>query len=248
MCPDVAGGRPAVLPLLVRRVGWLSGPDEVTAPIERGEARQFSVLGWDARRAGLFTVVGLSTLGPDQRAAVGSYAGASPCLGAAGADGTREVYEVCVDAQAHCGLAVAELETEARTLAEARDPLEVTTGGACVSEDRLLVDIDGDGRVEAYDVASFLDPVRAPAEEVTQAARGEADCAPRFAVRHALPPGDPKHFRGMDVVGVLDLDADGRQELVLAYHYSDRRTWAVYAAQDTPARLELVGEAMTWPR
>jgi hypothetical protein len=162
--------------------------------------------------------------------------------------GPRPAPEVCVDAQQHCGLAVAALEAEPRTLNEPGDPVEFATGGACVSEDRLLVDIDGDGRAEAYDIASFLDPVRAPAEEVTEAARGDAACQPRFAIRHALPPADPKHFRGMDVVGVLDLDADGRHELVLSYQYADRRTWAVYSALDTPARLELVGEALTWPR
>lgn len=248
MCPDVAAGRPAVMPLIVRKVGWTSEPDAVTAPVERAEARQFSVLGWDGRRAGVFTVVGLSTLGPDQQAAVGGYAGASPCSGPPGADGQREVYEVCVAAQQHCGLAVAEIEPEARTLGEAADPLELAAAGACVSEDKLLFDVDGDGRPEAYDLASFVDQVRAPTSEVTEVARGEASCQPRFAISQALPPADPRHFRGMDVVGVLDLDADGRSELVLSYQYSDRRTWAVYSALDTPARLELVGEAMTWPR
>ena len=47
---------------------------------------------------------------------------------------------------------------------------------------------------------------------------------------------------------MLDLDGDGRRELVLAYRYADHRTWAVYSAAGSPVRLELVGEAIPWSR
>jgi hypothetical protein len=97
-------------------------------------------------------------------------------------------------------------------------------------------------------VAQFLDPVREPADEVSSVARGSQACDPAFGVRHALPPGDPKHWGGLDVVGVVDLDDDGRFEVIAAYHYADRRTWAIYSALDTAARLDLVGEALPWPR
>jgi hypothetical protein len=50
------------------------------------------------------------------------------------------------------------------------------------------------------------------------------------------------------LLGVVDVDGDGRFELVLVYHYEDRRTIAVYSAVSSPVRLELVGEAIPWQR
>src|SRR6187401_3451648 len=53
MCPTAAAGRPAVLPLFLRNVGWQSQAADVSAPLERRNARQFAVLGWDGRRVGV---------------------------------------------------------------------------------------------------------------------------------------------------------------------------------------------------
>jgi hypothetical protein len=50
----------------------------------------------------------------------------------------------------------------------------------------------------------------------------------------------------VDLVGVLDLDGDGRLEIVLQYRYGEKRTWAIYGAPDTPMRLELLAEGEPW--
>ncbi len=246
MCPAAAADRPAVVPLFARGISWSTAADEVAGPLERREARQFSVLDWEGARAGLFSVVGVSEV-KGRKVAIGSYAGGSPC-----ARGEDELDPNCVVAQNQCGLAFSLIEPSggitARPFEEDPDPVQLSVAGGCVAGDRLLVDIDGDGRAEAYPVASFLDPVRAPAEEVGLVPHSGADCTPHFAVRHIVPPGDPKHWNGLDLLGVIDLDGDGRNELVLSYHYSDRRTWAIYTADSSVARLDLAGEAIPWPR
>jgi hypothetical protein len=246
MCPAAAGDRPAVIPVFARRLEWVSAVADVTGLLERNAVRQFSVYGWSGARVGLFSVAGIARVGHDRSAAIGSYAGASPCqIG-------EEENATCVEAQAGCGLAVAVVDHAggfgARPFGEDPDPLTLRTGRACVAGDDLRVDIDGDGTPEAFPVAQFLDPVREPADEVSAVARDTRSCEPAFGVRHALGPGDPKHWRGMDVVGIVDLDGDGRFEVIAAYHYADRRTWAIYSALDTAGRLELVGEAVPWPR
>lgn len=248
MCPHGADGRPAVKPLFVRGLTWSSAPEDAIVPVERRAARQFSVLAWDGRRAGLFSVAGAADVG-DQQVAVGAYAGSSPCArprdaGDAGDD------PACVATQVHCGLAMAVLDRgglDAQPFEEDPAPASFPVAGTCVAGDNLIVDIDGDGTEEAFPVAQFVNPVRGPAEEVVAVPRGNATCAPGFAVRHAVPPGDPRHWRGLDVLGVVDVDGDGRRELILAYHYAARRTWAVYSALSSSGRLDLVGEAEPWP-
>lgn len=248
MCPHGADGRPAVKPLFVRGLIWSDAAEDAIVPVERRAARQFSVLAWDGRRTGLFSVAGAADAG-DQQVAVGAYAGDSPCArprdaGDAGDD------PACVAAQVHCGLALAVLDRgglNAQPFEEDPAPASFPAAGACVAEGNLIVDIDGDGAEEAFPVAQFVNPVRAPAEEVVAVPRGSATCTPAFATRHAVPPGDPRHWQGLDVLGVVDMDGDGRRELVLAYHYAARRTWAVYSAMSSAGRLDLVGEAEPWP-
>ncbi len=247
MCPDRAAGRAAVMPIFVRRVGWSSASDELIPLIERRSARQFAVHGWDGGRAGVFAVAGLADVGLDRRVAVGAYAGSSPCQG-----DDDEPDAECVVAQGHCGLAISILEAgsgfKARPFAEDPDPTSLPIAGACVAGGKLIVDIDDDGSAEAYPVGDFLDPVRAPAEEVAAVNRDKLKCTPHFAIRGVIPAADPKHWRGLDLLGVIDIDGDGRFELIVSYHYSDRRTWAIYSAAAMVGRLELVGEAIPWPR
>lgn len=249
MCPGAAGGRPAVLPLFLRSVGWQSQAADVAAPLERRSARQFAVLGWDGRRVGVFSVAGAAEV-DDGVAAVGAYAGGSPCEKRRAPGGGKELEADCVTAQSHCGLAVAVLEAsggfEARPAAEDPDPVDIEPAGLCVAKGLLLVDVDGDGKNEAFPGAGFLDEARGPADEVGAVPAGGATCQPRFAARGAVPPGDPRDWRGMDVVGVADFDGDGRRELVAVYHYAGRRTWALYSATDVPGRLDLVGEGVPW--
>lgn len=247
MCPRAADGRPAVKPLFVRSLTWSADSQDASAPVERRAVRQFSVLAWDGRRAGRFSVAGLAEVG-EQDIAAGAYAGSSPCERPREA-GDAGSYPECVSAQAECGVAVGLLERgslDEQPFEEDAAPLDLDVGGACIADDTLLVDIDGDGVPEAYAIADFVNPVRAPAEEVFIAQRGSETCAPAFAIHHAVPPADPKHWRGLDLLGVVDLDGDGRRELLFSYHYAIRRTWAVYSATGSVARLDLVGEAEPW--
>jgi len=250
MCPSGAAGRPAVMPVFLRRLRWETGDDDVARPLARRSARQFMVYRWDGSRAGLFSVAGTADVGLEREVAIGAYAGDSPC--ATGVSEVKSDDPMCVAAQGNCGVAVAILEPsgglEARPFEEDPEPVSLPTGKACTADGKLIVDIDGDGAAEAFPVNAFLNPVRAPAEEVTAVPRGSATCKPRFANRNVIPPGDPRHWRGLDVLAVIDLDGDGRFELLTVYHYSDRRTWAVYSATATPARLDLEGESVPWPR
>jgi hypothetical protein len=248
MCPKAAAGRPGVLPLFLRNVGWQSQAADVSAPLERRSARQFVVLGWDGRRVGVFSVAGAAEV-DDGVAAIGALAGTSPCEKKSAPGQGKELEADCVTAQAHCGLAVAVLEPsggfEARPAEEDPDPAAVEPAGMCVAKGLLLVDVDGDGTSEAFPAAGFLDESRGPADEVGAVAAAGATCTPRFAARGVVPPGDPRDWRGMDVVGVADFDGDGRREIVCVYQYAGRRTWALYSATDFPGRLDLVGDAVS---
>ncbi|HTM18869.1 MAG TPA: hypothetical protein VL172_00110 [Kofleriaceae bacterium] len=247
MCPQAADGRPAVLPVAARRLTWTTDDDEVSAPIERSAARQFSVFRWDGARAGLFAVAGSADLGQDRPAAIGAYAGSSPCT--RGAD-KEELDADCVAAQSQCGLAVAQIGGTgfgSAPYGDDPDPAELVTGGGCVADGLLLVDIDGDGDIEAFPAAGFVDEVRHPADEVDAVPRQGARCQPHFAARQVIPADEP-HWGGLDLLGVVDVDGDGRRELVLSYHYPDGRTWAVYSATASAGRLELAAEAVPWPR
>lgn len=252
MCPQGASGRPAVMPLFVRRLTWSAAAADAVVPVERRTARQFSVLGWDGRRVGVFSVAGLAEVGLERAVAAGAYAGGSSCASKESAGGEAPSSDpTCVSAQAHCGLALAVLDEsgglDAMPFEEDPDPISLPVGGACVVNGNLLVDVDGDEEPEAFPVAQFVDPVRAPAEEVVSVPSVGARCAGAFALRHVVPPGDPKHWQGLDLLGVLDIDGDGRRELVMVYHYPGRRTWAIYSALATAGRLDLVGEAEPWP-
>ncbi|HWU88448.1 MAG TPA: hypothetical protein VN253_14275, partial [Kofleriaceae bacterium] len=130
------------------------------------------------------------------------------------------------------------------------------TGGACVAGDALAVDIDGDGVMELFPLAGVLDGGRGPAAEWTANPAGGGTCQPTFElydvslapVAEAGKPVDPKHVVGLDVLGVVDLDGDGRKELVLAFKFPTVRTIAVYTAPSSASRLELAGEAQSFPR
>src|SRR5687768_3903488 len=76
MCPEGAGGRPAVAPLLVRGVGWSDDADDVASHLERS-ARSFAVLGVDGKRAGVFEVLGVADAGLPGNVAIGGYVGRS---------------------------------------------------------------------------------------------------------------------------------------------------------------------------
>jgi hypothetical protein len=247
MCPTGAAGRPGIAPLMVRGVQWSDAADAVADPIERGLASKFAVIGYDGERAGVFESLGAADAGLPQDVAAGTYLGSSPCTRET-SKGVRSEDVQCNKSMRGCGLAIAEV-------GHGDDlPPTIKPGGACMAGDLLVADIDGDGRPEAFPIADFLDGVRAPAEEITAAPVATARCTARFSVYGLkLAPGvepgavvDPKYQVDLDVIGVADLDGDGRSELAIALRYPDSRSIVLYSGV-TATRLERVGESVSWP-
>jgi hypothetical protein len=253
MCPQGAAGRPAVAPLFVRGVQWSDTPAEVAAAVERGSVPRFVVFGTDGKMAGAFDTLGLLDVGLGQSVASGTYAGASPCTYEAakqmtpGQVVTRGEEPRCGPATAGCGLAVAEIVHPD----EPPQTPSFATGGACLSGDQLAVDIDGDGRIESFPIVGVLDGIRGPAAEWSASPTATAACTPHFQLYDlklvAEPdPGktvDLKSTVLLDVLGVIDLDGDGRKELVLALRFPTVRTIVIYTPSDSAQRLQLAGEA-----
>jgi hypothetical protein len=249
LCLQSAAGRPAVAPLLMRTTQWIESVAEVTGAVERGSTPRFVAFGVDGKVAGVFDTIGLADITLGQSVAAGTYVGAAPCTSDAGG-GQRAEDPRCGPATHGCGLAVAEL-------ARPNDPAETAvfqTGGACLAGDALAVDIDGDGVPEAFPLTGILDGIRGPAQEWSANQKPGATCAPRFALydvkltpeREPGKPPDAKAVVTLDLLGVVDLDGDGRNELVIALRFPTVRTVVVYAASVAPQRLELAGEAQSF--
>jgi hypothetical protein len=251
LCPFGAGGRPAIAPLLMHAVQWTSAAADVTNVIERGSVPRFVVFGVDGKPAGAFDTVGTADIGLEQAIASGTYVGASPCTADAG-QGARTEDPACGPALNGCGLAVGELTRP-------DDPPETPkfdTGGACLSGDALAIDIDGDKIAESFPLSGVLDGVRSPTAEWSAGPTAGAACKPTFQLYNvklvAQPePGkkiDLKATVVLDVLGIIDLDGDGRKEVVLALRFPTIRTIVVYTAPNSAQRLELAGESESFPR
>ncbi|HWU88235.1 MAG TPA: hypothetical protein VN253_13200, partial [Kofleriaceae bacterium] len=52
MCPQAAGGRPAVAPLVMRSGTWTDAAAELANAVERGSVPRFAVFGVDGKVAG----------------------------------------------------------------------------------------------------------------------------------------------------------------------------------------------------
>jgi hypothetical protein len=259
MCPQGAMGRPGVVPLVMRTLDWTDAQAEIASTIERGSVPRFTVFGADGKAAGAFDTLGLVDVGMAQEIVSGGYTGAPVCSyqvaggkAGAGTGGTRAEDPACTAALMNCGLAVA-------TLTRPDDPIETPsfkTGGACVVGDSLAVDVDGDGTAELFPLSEVLDGVRSPTSEWTAGPVAGAPCTPKFQVYdiplHAPPePGagpDPKATVMMDVLGIVDLDGDGRREVIVAFRFATSRSLVVYSAPAQAQRLELAGEGTTFPR
>jgi hypothetical protein len=259
MCPEGAAGRPGVAPMFVRGVEWKDDADDVEEPLARNAIRQLAVLGENGQRAGVFTVMGTADVGLGADVAIGSYIGGSPCARPIDTSGAKAADDPACTAATHgCGLAVAPVipGVDAYGTPTADDDAPAPpTGTACIAGDTLVVDIDGDGAAETFSMPAFLDPVRAPADEVTSVATAAPPCKGSFAhfsarVDAGGEPGagapDPKYKVEIDLLGVADVDGDGRKELFVAFRYPDRRTVAVYSATSMASRLDLVAEALPW--
>jgi len=251
MCPQGAAGRPGVAPLVARTVNWSDNPTDVGNVVERGATPRFVVFGVDGKPAGTFDTVGLADIGLQQSIASGTYAGGSPCSPQAAKDQPRVDDAKCIAAFNSCGIAVADI-------VRPDDPPEtpkLATAGACLSGDQLAVDIDGDGVMESCPLASILDGIRGPAAEWTATPAAGAACSPTFqlydiklAAQVEGKPNDPKATVWLDVMGVVDLDGDGKKELVLALRFPTVRSLVIYGSSGIPQRLELLGEAAGFPR
>ncbi len=258
MCPQIAGGQAGLAPLVSRGVRWESDPGMMSALVERGAVARYLVLGYDGQRAGTFDASGEFDGELPQLAASGVYVGSAPCTRAvAGGGSARAEDPACNAAAKGCGLAIGEADTDRLMTLDAR-----RLGGACMDGDDLAVDIDGDGRIERYPLAAFLDEVRAPAEMVRAQPAVVAACTPTFSIHGlTLAPGlapetkvDDQVTLHLDVLGVIDVDADGRRELVLSIRYPGGRSVVVYGAvgeatDDDVTSIELarLGEAVGWP-
>jgi hypothetical protein len=251
LCPQGAAGRPAVAPLMMRTTQWTDATTEVTNAVERGSVPRFVAFGVDGKIAGVFDTIGLADISLGQSVASGTYVGGPPCTSDAG-QGQRTEDPRCGAATSGCGLAVAELTRP-------DDPPETPayqTGGACLSGDALAVDIDGDGVAEVFPLSGVLDGIRGPAQEWPANGNLTARCAPRFVLydvrllpeAQAGKPPDPKAVVMLDLLGVVDLEGDGRKELVIALRFPTVRTIVVYGASSSPGRLELIGEAQSFQK
>lgn len=214
MCPRGALGRPALAALAERQATvWVGDAPSLKRAIASGRTTDLAVLGFDGKRAGWFRSAGVvqSDLAP--AAAIGAYAGGLPCANEATAN-------ECQAVTGGCGLAVGSPEGD--------DPTPPPGPGACVLGGSLIIDVDADGHPEAFPLAALA----SLGEEVTgrSATLGDS-CVPQFA----LAAG-----HGLDVVGVADLDGDGRAEIVLSHRTETGRRVAVYTAE-TPLRLTRVG-------
>ena len=71
-----------------------------------------------------------------------------------------------------------------------------------------------------------------------------------FAMAFALAaaPGIVLGASKAHLLGVVDLDADGRKELVIALRFPTVRTVVVYSAGQSAQRLDLVGEAQSFQK
>ena len=215
VCPDGNEGRPLLVAAALRReTDWTAAPAELRKGLARVVVRELGVMGFAGRRSGQFTPLGPVDLHRPEATALGAFAGSAPCSDEATA-------AECQAATAGCGLAsgIAELEEGPRP----------PSGTGCAAGDRLLVDIDGDGKNEAFPLADL----RASLEEVGSLGAASGTCKPRYA--GALSDG-------LDLLGVADLDLDGRIELAVGVRGPSGRTRAsIYSAGSSPGRLDLLG-------
>jgi hypothetical protein len=249
LCLQSAVGRPAVAPLIMRTTQWTDNVTEVDNAVERGSTPRFAAFGVDGKVAGVFDTVGLADIALGQSVASGTYVGGPPCS-SDGEKGQRLEDPACMAATGGCGVAVSELERP--------DDLPETPtyaiGGACLAGASIGVDIDGDGVNEWFPLSGVLDGTRGPAQEWSAGSQLKAPCDAKFAAYDVkLQPEteagrttDPRATVTLDLLGVIDLDGDGRKELVLALRFPTVRTVVVYSATGSPQRLELVGEAQSF--
>lgn len=232
-CPESAAGRPGIEPAIARDPIWTNDRAVLERAIDARRAKRFSVLGYLGQRAGNFAVAGGATSG-GTKLAIGSYLGAGPCDVVDSLGKVSSSNAECVRATRGCSLAVGVLEAaggfRARPYEEDPEAAILAQGAACEIGQNLVVDVDGDGKAERFSLSEMF-AGRAPVELPLQDEGGRT-CESTFA---ASLESDFDISR----VGVLDLDGDGRSEVV----YRQANELLVYGAPNSPARMELLGRA-----
>jgi hypothetical protein len=232
-CPTLAEQRPAIRPLFASPEGWTS--EGLGRRVQSRQARRFEVWGFDGRRSGSLAVLGASKDVSGAAIAIGSYVGRSPCSEVASLGEKSRTNQACQVTTGGCGLASAPLEAaggfESRPYDEDPEVRELRPGTGCVRGPALVVDVDGDGAPEHFEVAA-LQSADGPPEELAYLPDESSSCDEAGAFSFAL---SDKRW----VVAVADLDDDGRVELVIR---TGEEFW-LYAAPNSSARLELVGRA-----
>ncbi len=239
MCPQGAGGRPAVNPIAMRVIAWTDASTDLANAVERGAVQRFAVYGTDGKTAGVFDTMGLADIAPGVSVASGAYVGAGPCTSDGGASGRVDT-PACGPTASGCGIA-------AGVVGRADDPAElpvIGVSGVCLQGDSLAVDIDSDGALELFALEALLDGDRGPAKEWSARAEVGAECTPSFT-QFGIPLA-PAVGISLDVLGVLDLDSDGRMEIVVQLTFPTAKTIAIYAAPSSAQRLELAGEGQAF--
>jgi hypothetical protein len=245
MCPSSVAGRPGVDAYLLHGVQWGNAPADLANAIERSGDADFGVWSYNGVRVGTFSSMGLAEIPGRDAVAAGGYTGSLPCAKTSTTAGVEQD-PACVATMKGCGLALADIGPVGRGS-------DFVAGAACMRGTSLVVDIDGDGKSEWFNIGELLDDQRAPADEwLAQHDDPKAPaCTATFATYNvnlaASSNGggapDPRFNVGFDVLGVLDLDGDGRREIIAAFRYADARTIAIYTARSMANRLELVAES-----
>ncbi len=227
-CPEIAMGRPGIRPLMARISVWTEDKEEFDSAIASRSVKQFSVLGWPGRRAGLFSVAGLARVSSGSLA-IGSYQGASVCNTAAlGKESSDDAS--CVAQTQGCALALAQIGLssgfEAPPYGEDPDSTTIAFGGGCEIGNVLMVDMDSDGKNEYFLLDDLMSQEAAPVE--LPASSGTHTCVPSFA-----SVINSKLVR----LATLDVDGDGRMEILFQ---RGKEEFLLYGAPNHPARLELL--------
>lgn len=232
-CPESAAGRPGVEPLVARDPGWTNDRDVLERAIDTRRAKRFSVLGYQGQKVGNLSVAGGATSG-GVKLAIGSYLGAEPCEIVDSLGKVTSQDAGCQRTTLGCSLAVGMLEAaggfNARPYEEDPEAAVLTASAACEIGSNLIVDVDADGKAERFSLSEILAgraPVELPLKD-----EGGRTCEMGFA-------GSLSEADGIVRVGVLDLDGDGRPEVV----YRTKNELLIYGAPNSPARMELLGRA-----
>ncbi len=241
-CPEAGAGRPAIRPLFARDPKWDSDPSPLNKAIASRRVKRFTVLAWQGHAAGSMSVVGAAQDATGTMA-MGAYVGASVCQPKS-VRAESEIPDedpVCRALSEGCSLALGELEAaggfHSRPYEEDPERLELFRGGACEDSDVLLLDTDGDGKVERFSISDLKGEGRAPVE-LPLAPLASESCQANFA---ASVVGHADLVR----MAVLDVDGDGRIEVLYRRNSSE---FLLYGAPKSPARLELLGrQILTLP-